>query len=130
MLRKQFIALLFASVLMANLGHNIIPHHHHIGNTHSCHDCCDQDADKFALYTGDSNSHCQAFNGIEYYPAPDKQDISKPLLTGVSICLSQIIELNQAISFQEIFRHSRGSPPGINYLLGTSTGLRAPPIAA
>ena len=130
MLRKKIISLLFGIVLMVNLGHNIIPHHHHIGNTHSFHDCCDRDADKFALYTGDSKSHCHAFNGIEYYPAPDKQNLSKPLLVAVSICLSQIIELNQAVSYQEIFRPSRGSPPGTNYLLGSSTGLRAPPIAA
>jgi hypothetical protein len=130
MLKKQFIAILFAGVLMANMGHNIVPHHHHFDSILFHQGCQEHDEDNTAFHTGDPTSHCHAFNGIEYYPAPEKQNISKPFKTAKYICLSQVIELNQAISHQGIFRPSRGSPPVYTYLLGTSTGLRAPPMAS
>ena len=130
MLKKQFIAFLFASVLIANLGHNIIPHHHHIDSILSHQGCQEHDEDNSTFHSGDPTSHCHAFNGIEYYPAPGKQYNIKPFKTAEYICLSQVIELNQAISHQGIFRPSMGSPPVFTYLLGTSTGLRAPPIAS
>jgi hypothetical protein len=129
MLIRQFIAFLFASVLMAHLGHNIVPHHHHIDSIFSHQGCQDQDNGN-AFHAGDPSGHCHAFNGIEYYPAPDKQDISKPFKAVKYIYLSQVIELNKDISDQELFRPSRGSPPVFTYLLGSSTGLRAPPLAA
>ena len=128
MLKRQLIAILFASVLMANLGHNIVPHHHHIDSILSHQGCHEHNEDNSAFHSGDPTSHCHAFNGIEYYPAPEKQDISKPFKTAKYICLSHVIKLNQTISHQEIFRLSRGSPAVFTYLLGSSTGLRAPPI--
>ena len=127
MLKRQLIAILFASVLMANLGHNIVPHHHHIDSILSHQGCHEHDEDNSAFHSGDPTSHCHAFNGIEYYPAPEKQDISKPFKTAKYICLSQVIELNQPISHRKIIRPSRGSPPVIACLMGSSTGLRAPP---
>ena len=130
MLKKQFIAILFASILMANLGHNIVPHHHHFDSILTHQGCCDRDADKSAFHPGDPASHCHAFNGIDYYPAPEKQDFFKPFQTAKYICLSQVIELNQPTPHQEIYRSLRGSPPVFKYLLGSSTGLRAPPIAS
>ena len=130
MLRKQFIAILFASVLIANLGHNIVPHHHHFDRILSHQGCHEHDEDNSAFHTGDPTSHCHAFNGIEYYPAPEKQDISKPFKTAKYICLSQIIELNQPIPQQEIYSPLRGSPAAYTYLLCSSIGLRAPPFAA
>jgi hypothetical protein len=130
MLKKQFIAILFASVLMANLGHNIVPHHHHIDSILSSQGCHEHDENNYAFHTGDPTSHCHAFNGIEYYPAPEKQSISKPFKTVKYICLSEIIELNQPIPHQEIYRPLRGSPAAYTYLLGSSIGLRAPPLAS
>ena len=130
MLKKQFIAFLFASVLIANLGHNIVPHHHHIDSILSHHGCQEHDEDNSAFHSGDPTNHCHAFNGIEYYPAPQKQYNIKLFKTAEYICLSQVIELNQTISHKGIFRPSKGSPPVFTYLLGTSTGLRAPPIAS
>jgi len=129
MLKRQFIAILFASVLIANLGHNIIPHHHHFDRTLSHQECHEHDEDNSAFHTGDPTSHCHAFNGIEYYRAPEKQSISKPFKTTKYICLSQVIELNQPFTHQEIYRPLRGSPAAFTYLLNSSIGLRAPPIA-
>ena len=129
MLKKQFIAFLFASVLVANLGHNIVPHHHHIDNIFSHEGCYDHDAGKYAFHTGEPTSHCHAFNGIEYFPAPEKQSINKPIKTVKNIYLSHIIQLNQPIPRQMLIRPSTGSPPVI-CLLGSSTGLRAPPISS
>ncbi len=130
MLKKQFIAILFASILIANLGHNIVPHHHHTDSILTHQACHEHDEGNYAFHTGDPTSHCHAFNGIEYYPAPEKQSISKPFKTAKYICLSQVIELNQTISHQEIYHPPRGSPPVFTCLLGSSTGLRAPPIAS
>jgi hypothetical protein len=129
MLKRQSIALLFALVLLANLGHNIFPHHHHFDSIFSHQGCQDQDNGN-ASHAGDPTGHCHAFNGIEYYPAPDKQDICKPFKTAEYICLSQAIELNPASLDREFFRPSRGSPPVFTYLLGSSAGLRAPPLVA
>ena len=126
MLKNQLIAFLFAGVLIANMGHNIIPHHHHYDSLIS-HQGCHEHDDENSFEAGDPTSHCHAFNGIEYYPAPEKQDISKPFKTAKYICLSQVIELNQLISHRKIIRPSRGSPPVIACLMGSSTGLRAPP---
>jgi hypothetical protein len=129
MLKKQFIAFLFASVLLANLGHNIVPHHHHIDSILSHQRCHENDEDNSAFHTGDPSNHCHAFNGIEYYPAPEKQDISKPFKTAKYNCLSQVIELIQPIPQKKFYRPLRGSPAAFTNLLGSSIGLRAPPIA-
>ncbi len=129
MLKKQFIAFLFASVLMAHVGHNIFPHHHHFDSIFSHQGCQDQDNGN-ASHAGDPTGHCHAFNGIEYYPAPEEQDIGKPFKTAEYICLPQYIEQNKYISDQKFFDPSGGSPPVFKYLLGSSTGLRAPPILA
>ena len=130
MLKKQFISLLFASVLLANLGHNIVPHHHHIDSILSHQKCHENDEDNSDFHTGDPSNHCHAFNGIDYYPAPEKQDISKPFKTTKYICLSQVFELNQSIPKQEIYHPLRGSPAAFSDLFGSSIGLRAPPFAA
>ena len=130
MLKKQFIAILFASVLIANLGHNIIPHHHHFDSILTHQGCCDRNTDKSAFHPGEPTSHCHAFNGIEYYPAPEKQDFCKPFQTAKYLGVYQVIELSQAISHREICRLLRGSPFVIKYLLGSSIGLRAPPIVS
>ena len=129
MLKKQFIAILFASVLFANLGHNIVPHHHHIDSILS-HQGCHEHEGSYAFHTGDPASHCHAFNGIEYFPAPEKQNINKSFKTAKNICLSSVIKLNQPFPHRKIYRPSRGSPPVCTYLLGSSTGLRAPPITS
>lgn len=127
MLGKQFIVLFFAGVMMVNLGHNIIPHHHHLNEIYPCHDCSDRRADEFSIHLGNPNFYCLAFNGMEYYPAPKKQDIHKPFKTDPYICLSRVSERNHVISFQEILRPSHDSPPDLHQLLGSSSGLRAPP---
>ena len=129
MLRKQLIALLFASVLLANLGHNIFPHHHHFDSIFSHQGCQDQDNGN-AFHAGDQTGHCHAFNGIEYYPTPERQDISMPFKTAKNICLSQVTEFNLSSLDQEFFRSSRYLRPVFTYLLGSSTGLRAPPLLA
>ena len=130
MLKKQFIAILFASVLFSNLGHNIIPHHHHTDSILSHQACHEHNEGNDAVHTGDPASHCHAFNGIEYYPAPEKQIISKPFKPVKNIYLSHLIQPNQPILHQKIYVPTRGSPPVFTYLLGSSTGLRAPPIAS
>jgi hypothetical protein len=130
MLKKQCIAILFASVLLANLGHNIVPHQHHIGCMLSAQDCCNRETDKSAFHPVDLRSNCHAFNGIDYYPAPENQVISKPFNTAKYIRISQAPELCQAISHREIYHSFKGSPPVFTYLLGSSSGLRAPPVAS
>ena len=130
MLKKQFIAILFTSVLLANLGHHIVPHHHHTDSILTHHGCHAHDEGSYAFHTGDPTSHCHAFNGIEYFPAPEKQSVSKPFRPVKNICSSRIIKLNQPFPHRKIYRPSRSSPPVFTCLLGSSTGLRAPPIAS
>jgi hypothetical protein len=38
--------------------------------------------------------------------------------------------MNQPFPHRKIYHPSRGSPPVFTYLLGSSTGLRAPPITS
>jgi len=127
MLKKQFIAILFASVLIANLGHNIIPHHHHIDNIHSSHNCCDRAAEGYDYYIGNPNHHCHAFNGIEYYPIQEKYSNNKPTKPVNEICLTQVNETVQAIPIQKQFRAPRGSPMVRDRLAGSVCSLRGPP---
>ena len=130
MLKRRFIACLFAGVLMVNLGHNIVPHHHHTDSILSHRDCRQQDEGKYAFHPGDPASHCHAFNGIEYYPAPETQSIIKPFKTVKDIFSYRTIQAEQPATYQKIYRPSGDSPLVLNYLLGSSTGLRAPPVVS
>ncbi len=130
MLKRRFIAFLFSSILLTNLGHHIVPHHHHTDSILTHHGCHEHDEGSYAFHTGDPSSHCHAFNGIEYYPAPEKQSISKPFKPVKNICLSHLIQPSQPILHQKIYVPTRGSPPVFTCLLGSSTGLRAPPITS
>lgn len=129
MLKKQFITFLFASVILANLGHNIIPHHHHIDGI-LCRSCNDHNTDRDLPYIGNPSSHCHSFNGIQYYPVPEKQSTGKPFQALKYICLSHFIEPKNPIPPQEIYFPSSGSPAAFAWLLSSSIGLRAPPNAA
>ena len=127
MLKKQFIAILFASVLLANLGHNIVPHHHHIDSIHTCHNCWDGDAEGYTFYTENPKHHCHAFNGIEYYPIQEKYSNNKPTKLVKEICLTVVNETVQAIPFQKQFREPGGSPLVRDRLAGSVCSLRGPP---
>jgi hypothetical protein len=130
MLKKQFITIMFASVILANLGHNIIPHHHHIDGILSCRSCNDDNTGRDLLLIGIPNSNCHAFNGIQYYPAPEKQSTGKPFQASKYICLSPINEPKNPIPNQEIYLPLKGSLAAFIHLPGSSIGLRAPPTAS
>jgi hypothetical protein len=127
MLKKQFIALLFASVLMVNLGHNIIPHHHHIDSIFSHQGCHDHDGDNNAFHAGNSTTHCHAFNGIEYFPTPEKHNLNNSSKTISGIYFSRVIRPDLAIPFQKAYHESRGFLPVRACVAGSASGLRGPP---
>jgi hypothetical protein len=128
MQKKRFITLLFTGLLLINLGHNIIPHHHHFDKHHPCQDCHHHDAGIDALHTGKSSSHCHAFNGMDYYPATDNTGIFKLLISSAGYHLSQTVQEDQNIPFQKILRESRGSPPILTKPAASAAGLRGPPF--
>jgi len=127
MRKRQFIAILFVSVLLANLGHNIVPHHHHNDSIFSCHNCCDRDVEGYKFSNGTPKHHCQAFNGIEYYPIQEKYSNNKPTKLVKEICLTEVNENVQAIPFQKQFREPGGSPLVRDRLAGSVCSLRGPP---
>ncbi len=130
MLKKQYIAFLFASVLLTNLGHNMVPHHHHFDSILSHQGCHEQDEGEYALHKGDPASHCHAYNGIEYFPAPEKPIFAKPVKLIKSIGLPQVVLLDRSATHQHRRRPSRDLSPFYPFLLGSSSGLRAPPPAS
>ena len=77
MWKSRFIVFLFVSLLLANLGHNTIPHHHHYDSAVSHQGCNEYDGEN-SFQAGDPNHHCHAFNGIEYFPGPDKNKLNRP----------------------------------------------------
>ena len=67
---KKFIAFLFIALVLTNLVHNSIPHHHHMGDAYA-HECCDHQAcDMDNMASLKDCTHCEAFNGMEYFPSP------------------------------------------------------------
>ena len=65
---NKVITFLFITLILTNLVHNAIPHHHHMGNTQA-HECCGQhECDMNEAESWDPCTHCEAFNGMEYYP--------------------------------------------------------------
>jgi hypothetical protein len=78
---RRFISLLFISLVVFNLLHDIVPHHHHIEDA-VAHNCCEtqdqhheheQDCDGMDAFSGEPCTHCHAFNGMEYYPITQKK---------------------------------------------------------
>ncbi len=80
-----------------------------------------------AFHIGDPGSFCHAFNGLEYFPSPEKHKLNKPEKQVPGVFLPNVILSEQVFPFQKSFLESRGSPPVLPDLLGTSSGLRAPP---
>jgi len=126
MLKKQFIAILFASLLLAYLGHNIVPHHHHHDNIHPCQDCHHHETCTYAIQTGDPAAHCHAFNGMEYFPTTEKTDLNKSLKSITGPSLSLVLDPGQ-YHFQNVLREPGGPPPLLERFTYSAFGLRGPP---
>jgi hypothetical protein len=126
---KQFIMLLFTSALLVNLGHNIIPHHHHYDSIISHQDCQEYD-DMNALQEDDPVSHCHSFNGMEFFPAPSKNKLDTPSNRVTGNYLTDLIHFDYTHSFQKSQYDSRGSPSFQARIFGTTPGLRAPPSSS
>ena len=127
MQKKRFITLLFTGLLLINLGHNIVPHHHHFDKHHPCQDCHHHDDGTDVFHSQNSSSHCHAFNGMDYYPVTDNTGIFKLLKSLAGHPLSHTIHEAQDIPFQKILRESRGSPPILIKPAASAAGLRGPP---
>jgi hypothetical protein len=117
---KQVISLLFISLVLVNLAHNAVPHHHHSEIMNAHEGCEDHDSDINDLKAGDPCTHCHAFNGIQYFPLENKIKINelKILGNGFFTLPGDLHKSFQADS-QEIFKPSdqsvryRGSDPGV-----------------
>ena len=117
---KQFISLLFISLVLINLAHNAVPHHHHSVDMHAHEGCEDHDSDISDFKTGDPCTHCHAFNGIHYFPLEIK------ILGNCFFSLPGDVQNTIPDDSQEINvpaglpDHCRGTYPGV-------TSLRGPP---
>ena len=72
---KQAISLLFIGLVLTNLVHNIIPHHHHNDNILSHEGCKDQCCDIADMGPGDFCTHCHAFNDMQYFPVTENTKV-------------------------------------------------------
>lgn len=77
---KKVISFLFIALVLTNLGH--IPHHHHLSGFHAPEGCSQHDCDLKDPAAGKSCTHCEAFNGMEYYPISNPIKIESPKRAG------------------------------------------------
>ena len=122
---KQVISLLFISLVLINLAHNAVPHHHHSDDMHAHEGCEDHDSDVSDLKTGDPCTHCHAFNGIQYFPLENKIKISENKILGnCFFTLPGDVQNTIPDDSQEINvpaglpDHYRGTDPGVISLRG------------
>jgi len=128
---KILIAILLGSLILVNIGHNIIPHHHHLDYMYSHAGCEQHDAndhpEDHACETEDPSHHCHAFNGFEFVISYEKQ-LDKVVVTKTSSIYSlTFIPENEPLPREKISYFSGGPPPDMPGFLGESSGLRAPP---
>ena len=63
----QLISFLFVGLVLTNLVHNSVPHHHHNDNINTHEGCEENGCDIADQPTEDPCTHCHAFNGIDYF---------------------------------------------------------------
>ena len=122
---KQVISLLFISLILVNLAHNAVPHHHHSDDLHAHEGCEDHDSDINDLQTGDPCTHCHAFNGIQYFPLDNKIRINELKILGNDFFTLPCDGQNTILAYsQEINAPSslpdpyQGADPGVISLRG------------
>ncbi|MFC2112241.1 hypothetical protein ACFLTA_03155 [Bacteroidota bacterium] len=126
---KSHIAILLGSLILINLGHNIIPHHHHLDDVYS-HDGCDQhDPPEHTGETDDPSGHCHAFNGFEYVLSFEKIFKQDHLKSISKVFTAPIFQYEEPEKKSFYTCRSVGPPPCSPGNLGISPGLRAPPLA-
>jgi len=126
---RSRIAVLLGSLILVNLGHNIIPHHHHLDDLHSHTGCGQQEKDEHAGGFDDPTAHCHAFNGIEFVISsentlnPEHQKLLSDKFP------DRFTPCQKPLTCQA-FRYREGGPaPYLAGSFGNSAGLRAPPAA-
>ena len=125
---NHLISFIFISLVLLNLVHDIIPHHHHSENVFT-HSCCHDHNDAMVEFGQDEPcTSCHAFNGLEYYPVVENGKIT-PLKYFSSDCnfqLSSTAGIHVGIYGG---RYSRVDLPDLYRGLDRKiTSLRAPPV--
>ena len=127
---KSLIAILLGSLILVNIVHNIMPHHHHLDVVQSHTDCHQHDKGDHAGDADDPLNHCHAFNSIVYVLSYEQYSSFQPaqlILNHFSVPVSPADEpLSQEFSIHRA-RGPAGDFPGF---LGETSGLRAPPVIA
>ena len=125
---KSHIAILLGSLILINLGHNIIPHHHHLDDTHSHEECEQHDLDDHTKAAEEPARHCHAFNDLQYIPKT-----KRTLNPDLAECFSGDIPAALLLDTEPVLGNSTGylsgiPPTCVPGYMGTSPGLRAPPL--
>ena len=125
---SQLISYVFISLVLINLAHDIIPHHHHTNSVFT-HICCHDHSDAMVIISQDEPcSYCHAFNGLEYFPVVENNKIAP--LKFFSNDFNFLISSNASIHLS-IYegRYSRLDLPDLYRGLDRKvTSLRAPPV--
>ena len=125
---KYHIVTLLGSLILFFIGHNILPHHHHLDDAYSHDGCEEHEQAGHQQEADDPSGHCHAFNGFEYVlsfensfkPNPQKQ--ANEFLASVNLCSKPDVV--------KVFAYRSVRPPIIpSGNFGSSPGLRGPPLA-
>ena len=126
---KSLIAILLGSLILVYVGHNIMPHHHHMDGVHAHAGCDRHDAGAHAGDADDPASHCHAFNGIEYVLSVEHLNLH-PAQVILRSCPDRPSRDDEPL-LQEFTEHrNRGPANDCPGFLGETSGLRAPPQKA
>jgi len=134
---KSLITVFLSSLLLVSIGHNIIPHHHHLDDILSHTACHHHDAQ---IYEGEINDHfgtkedpcqhCHAFNGLNYLISFDKDTWSKSVKTLIGNCPELISRIYDQLHGEYFICLSREPVPYFSGFFIETSGLRAPPRSA
>ena len=116
-------------MILFYMGHNIVPHHHHLDNAYSHDGCEGHEPAGHHQETDDPSTHCHAFNGFEYVLSFENSFKPDPLKNLAMDFMAPVL-LGSEPDVEKVYSYTSVGPPIYSSgNFGSSPGLRAPPLA-
>ena len=124
---KSLISILLGSLILVNIVHNILPHHHHMDDLPSQDGCHQHDEGDHAGDADDPSGHCHAFNGVEYVLSFEQYSSFQPAQMILGYFAVPVSLADESPSQDFPSHRARGPSADCPGFLGETSGLRAPP---
>jgi hypothetical protein len=128
------IAVFLSSLILVSIGHNIVPHHHHLDDILAHAACHQQEAalkgGKLHDHFGDREDpcqHCHAFNGLNYLISFNKDTRPIPVKIMAGNCPQLTSRIDYLLPGKYLICPSGEPIPYFRGFLIETSGFRAPP---